>query len=142
MQPPLAIERARTILLAEDDPLVRPFASAVLQQQGYVVLSACDATEALTIYAQYRERIDLLVTDVNLGPGPNGVDLANELRKQRQDLRVLVISGTPESETLTTREGLPFLAKPFSLPAFLGRVRELLAIARPSDNSRTAGGGS
>jgi len=141
MQPLPTTDKGKTILLAEDDGSLRRYATTVLEQHGYVVLAACDAVDALEISARHPEPIDLLLTDVHLGQGPNGVELANELRKQRRDLAVLVISGTADGEELAAQQGMPFLAKPFKLPALVSRIRDLLAAPPRRDKGCTADGG-
>lgn len=139
MHSPDAVEKPLTALLAEDDPSLRPYVSVVLQHQGFIVLTACNGNEALTISREYKGAIDLLVTDVHMGKGLTGVQLARQLLQERKDLAVLIISGTPEGEKLATDSGLPFLAKPFSLKAFTTRVQEVLAAVKPPDKGRTAG---
>jgi DNA-binding response OmpR family regulator len=139
MHSPDAVEKPLTALLAEDDPSLRPYISVVLQQLGLIVLTACNGNEALTIFREYKGTIDLLVTDVHMGHGPTGVQVAQQLLKQRKDMAVLIISGTPEGEKLAVDSGLPFLAKPFNLKTFNARVQELLAAVKPPDKGSTAG---
>lgn len=139
MSSPETVERPTTALLADDDPSLRPYLSLVLQQQGFIVLSACNGEEALTIFGEFPGTVDLLITDVHMGEGPTGVELAKQLLNQRSDLAVLVISGTPDGEKLATGNGLPFLAKPFTLAKFLSRVREVRAAAKPPDKGTSAG---
>lgn len=133
-----AVEKPPTALLAEDDPSLRPYISIVLQQQGFIVLAACNGDEALTIFREYGGTIDLVVTDVHMGKGPTGVQVARQILQQQSNMAVLVISGTPEGEKLATDSRLPFLAKPFNLKTFTARVQEVMAAARPPDRGRTA----
>ncbi len=65
------VERPTTALLADDDPSLRPYLSLVLQQQGFIVLSACNGDEALTIFREFPGTVDLLITDVHMGEGPD-----------------------------------------------------------------------
>jgi two-component system, sensor histidine kinase len=138
MSSPEAVEKPMTALLAEDDPSLRPYISVILQQRGFLVLAACNAEEALTIFHEFPGTIDLLITDVHMGKGPDGVGLAEHLLSLQSNLPVLVISGTPEGEKLATEHGLAFLAKPFTLAKFTSRVRELLASARTPEKGTTA----
>lgn len=141
MDSPHGVKRTKTALLAEDDPSVRPYLSVLLQQQGFVVLPACDGTEALGIFHAFSGQIDLLVTDVNMGDGPDGIDLARQLLREQPGLPVLVVSGTLESEGMAAENGFPFLAKPFALRAFVDRVNQVLAGSPSPDKGRTAGSG-
>lgn len=117
-----------TILLVEDNDLVRRLARSVLEQFGYRVLEARNGEEAYRLGRGYEERIDLLLTDVVM-PGRSGQTLAGQIREMRPETEVLFMSGYSEESTLnqgTLRGGRHFLQKPFS-PQELGqRVRKLL----------------
>ncbi len=117
-----------TVLLVEDEQIVRDLAVRVLREAGYRILPAARGDEALAIARQHGAPIDLLVTDVVM-PGMNGRDLALALMAERPGLAVLYMSGY--NEELTEPHGvLPsgrqFLAKPFTPQTLVGRVRELL----------------
>jgi DNA-binding NtrC family response regulator len=117
-----------TILLVEDDPLVRGLAIEILKSRGYTVLVADRPEVALEICRQHANRIHLLLTDVIM-PGMNGNQLAGEVVKMRPEIGVLFMSGY--ADTTVMRNGnfgqvSSFLQKPFS-PTVLGRkVREML----------------
>jgi PAS domain S-box-containing protein len=117
-----------TILLVEDDPLVRGLAQEILKSRGYSVLVAERPDAALEICRQHAGRIDLLLTDVIM-PGMNGRDMADEILAIRPEVGVLFMSGY--TNTVAMRNGssgklTSFLQKPFS-PTVLGRkVREML----------------
>ncbi|MBI5070913.1 MAG: response regulator [Deltaproteobacteria bacterium] len=117
-----------TLLLAEDDPLVRYTASKVLHRLGYEVLVARDGCEALQLVQQHAGRIDLLVADVVM-PGLSGPDVAMRALQLRPDLRILYLSGYPQvfvDEGGIIGDGVELLRKPFT-PELLGsRVRRLL----------------
>ena len=113
----------QTVLLVEDERVVRQFVARALRACGYTVIEAVDGSEALRLAAGHGGRIDLLVTDVVM-PGIDGVDLARRLRHDRADLKVLYISGY--AERAMEEHGLPptdvsLLKKPFS-PAELARA--------------------
>ena len=117
-----------TILLVEDDPLVRGLAQEILKSRGYSVLVAERPEAALEICRQHAGRIDLVLTDVIM-PGMNGRDMADEILAMRPEVGVLFMSGY--TDTVAVRNGnsgkrTSFLQKPFS-PTVLGRkVREML----------------
>ena len=118
-----------TILLVEDEDVVREFARLVLQEQGYTIVEACDGKEALLLFARHAGRIDLLVSDVVM-PHLTGPELARRLLEQAPALRVLFVSGhdrdNAELRELLESRRAHFLAKPF-LPDDLARVvREIL----------------
>ncbi len=105
-----------TILLVEDEAAVRDIATAVLELQGYSVLAAGDAAEALAI-AEQSAGVDLLVTDIVLPGDVNGRELAERLRACRPELEILYMSGYTDDPQL--REGIDdrhaaFLQKPFT----------------------------
>ena len=116
------------ILLVEDEPSVQLLEKRILESGKYNVIAAGSAEEALEIMASHTGPLDMLVTDVVM-PGKNGRELAEELRRQRPDLRVLFMSGYTPDEVL--REGVEadaaqFLQKPFTPSDLLRKVREIL----------------
>ncbi len=114
------------VLLAEDDTAVRTLAAAVLQEEHFYVIQACDGDEALRV-GRSRETIHLLLTDVEMGDGPNGIEVGSRILAERPGLPVLVMSGFPGSETIAAEKGMPFLAKPFTPDSLIQRVREVMA---------------
>ena len=116
------------VLLVEDDPDIRALTRTFLEHEGYSVFSSGDAERGVQIFRSV-PRIDLLVTDLYL-PGRSGMELARELKGERSDLPVLVISGgilEEEQEAKLKAEGWSFLAKPFRLPDLLAAVHRILA---------------
>jgi PAS domain S-box-containing protein len=117
-----------TVLLVEDEHLVRDIGRAMLEDRGYTVLTAGDAREALAIAASFDGTIDLLLTDVML-PGSGGRELAERLVTVRPELRVLYTSGYTE-EAIAHRgllePGIRLLPKPFSGNELARKVRETL----------------
>jgi signal transduction histidine kinase len=118
-----------TILLAEDEPSVRNVTAAMLRDLGYTVLEAANGEEALQVAREHAgKEIPLLLTDVVM-PQMSGKTLADQLRGERPNMRVLFISGyTDES---ITSHGPPdpstaFLEKPFLSRVLASEVRELL----------------
>jgi len=123
-----------TVLLVEDEERVRQIATEVLERVGYRVLPEGSAAAALARASAHEGRIELLLTDVVL-PDMNGRELADRLRAERPDSRVLYTSGyTDEIKILNgqTGPGTLFLPKPYDPPTLLRSVREVLAAPRVS----------
>jgi two-component system cell cycle sensor histidine kinase/response regulator CckA len=124
---------SETILLVEDEGVVRALVGQVLRMSGYTVLEADDGTQALEILGRHSGPLDLLVSDV-LMPKLNGPELARRVTERCPGLRVLFLSGYPESELVDLdllHAGQPLLTKPFT-PADLARkVREVLDATPP-----------
>jgi two-component system cell cycle sensor histidine kinase/response regulator CckA len=122
-----------TILLVEDEEIIRMMLGEILRAQGYVVLEAGRASDALALAAKPNQHIDLLVTDMSM-PGMNGWDMANALRKTRSGMPVLFTSGHSDHETMQWGKMEPpveHLYKPFSMEAFLRKAREMLNLPKP-----------
>ncbi len=125
-----------TVLVVEDEELVRRFVDYLLRSNGYRVLAASNPEEGGSIVAKYAEQIDLLVTDVVM-PGGNGAAFAEWVTSIRPDVRVLFMSGYAEDAIVhhgVVDEGIAFIAKPFGPEAFLKKVRETIEspAARPT----------
>jgi PAS domain S-box-containing protein len=113
-----------TILIAEDEPIVRALAVRVLEEKGYTILEARDGSEALKIGAIHAPApIHLFLSDVAM-PKVNGPAAANRLRKFHPQVRTLFLSGT--NEAMEGLEGLPMLHKPFTPTSLLLAVRTVL----------------
>ncbi|RYE08445.1 MAG: PAS domain S-box protein [Hyphomicrobiales bacterium] len=118
-----------TILLVDDEPLIRMVAAEQLEELGYIVVEAAEAASALRILNSGRQ-IDLLITDVGLPGGMNGRQLADAAREQRPDLEVLFVTGYAENAVLNhghLDRGMHVMTKPFVMETFARRVRELIA---------------
>ncbi|MEP6781916.1 MAG: ATP-binding protein [Gemmatimonadaceae bacterium] len=119
-----------TILLAEDEEGVRDLALRVLTRAGYRVLVAQDGVEALAIWQDDPARIDLIVTDVVM-PRLGGSELVTRLRGERIDVPVLYMSGFARNAAIAdgpTDRRTRFLQKPFSVPALLHAVADLVLV--------------
>ena len=126
--PELTEPGTETVLVAEDDDLVRGLTTHVLRRNGYEVLEAASGEEALVLADHHAGPIQLLVSDVVM-PRMSGRVLADRLREQRPELRVLLMSGHPPDALMehgvdNPDEGL--LEKPFGAGTLLERVRSLL----------------
>jgi signal transduction histidine kinase/HAMP domain-containing protein/ActR/RegA family two-component response regulator len=117
-----------TVLVAEDEPLVRKLAVRILGNLGYRVLEAADGPDALALAESQGGPIHLLVTDVVM-PGMTGKELATTLKERYRDLRVIYMSGYAEHLVVqrgVLDDGIAFIPKPFD-PVNLARtVREVL----------------
>jgi signal transduction histidine kinase/ActR/RegA family two-component response regulator len=120
-------EAGETVLVVEDEPVVRGVIIEVLSELGYRALEAADGPSGLKLL-QSRSRIDLLITDVGL-PGINGRQLADQARERRPDLKVLFVTGYAENATLANgflEPGMAMLTKPFAVDALMRKVSQLL----------------
>jgi two-component system cell cycle sensor histidine kinase/response regulator CckA len=120
---------AKTIVLVEDEEVVRRLVSRVLGQEGYRVLDATSAEEGLAILGSESEA-DLLLTDVTLPGELDGVELSRRAREEREDLKLIYMSGYGEEdmsdEFLRVAGEAAFIGKPFSPNELLETVNELL----------------
>jgi signal transduction histidine kinase/ActR/RegA family two-component response regulator len=123
-----------TILVVEDDPALRKLARGVLEEYGYGVLDAASAAEALGLWRDHREQIQLLFTDIILPDGMSGWKLAERLREENPELKVIYSTGF-DSESLTSRFDLRpshvVLRKPYPVQTLVRAVRESLDKVSP-----------
>ncbi|MBI4375291.1 MAG: response regulator, partial [Elusimicrobia bacterium] len=114
-----------TILLIEDDQMVRRLAARILRQAGYHVIEAENAAEGMRLTREATERIHLLLTDVVM-PGMSGVELADSIARLSPSIKVLFVSGYA-GDSLTrqgmVKPGKPLLSKPFTAETLTSRVR-------------------
>lgn len=120
--------RGETILLAEDDPLVRKFVTKIFTEINYTVLAASSPEEAIRLAGEHRGEIHLLLTDLIM-PGMNGRDLAEKIRASRPGIRHLYMSGytgeaAPRRDLLEEED--QFIAKPFTAADLSAKVRTAL----------------
>jgi len=117
-----------TVLLVEDEAMVRNLTVSLLRKNGYLVLEAAGPDEALEIGRSYHRGIDLLLTDVIM-PDMNGRDLADNLLNARPGMKVLFMSGYSDERIDVhgmNGAGVAFLQKPFSRESLTRKVRETL----------------
>jgi two-component system, cell cycle sensor histidine kinase and response regulator CckA len=119
----MADNTLETILLVEDEPAVRQLFAQALSRAGYVIHEARNGQEAIKLFDQHGDSIDLLLTDMRM-PYMGGAELAHQLRARRRTLKLLCISGYPGN--LDADLASDFLAKPFSRDDLLKKVREVL----------------
>src|SRR5450759_2262200 len=117
-----------TVLVIEDEPVVRGVILEMLAEQGYRTREAVDGPSGLKILRS-NERIDLLVTDVGL-PGMNGRQVADQARETRPDLKILFVTGYAESVAIADgflQPGMEIIPKPFYLDNLSRRIRAMVS---------------
>jgi two-component system cell cycle sensor histidine kinase/response regulator CckA len=128
-EPPAARRGGETVLLVEDDPHVRSVTARTLTSDGYEVLVASNGIEALELVSSHHGPLDLLVTDVIM-PGVDGRQVAESIRGQWPELRVLYVSGHAHDvlgERGALDPGIDLLPKPYTPASLLARVGAALA---------------
>ena len=119
---------AETILVVEDDQVIRSLVERALTNAGYRVFAASTAPDAVSLMNQHRDEIALLFTDVIM-PETSGPELAAQLREIKPVLRVLYTSGHADDRVFKLTGALDsahFLAKPYTLSILVERVRRAL----------------
>ncbi|WP_213735658.1 hybrid sensor histidine kinase/response regulator [Bradyrhizobium sp. dw_411] len=117
-----------TVLVVEDEPVVRSVILEMLADQGYRTLEAGDGPAGLHLLRDNKQ-IDLLITDVGL-PGMNGRQLADQARETRPDLKILFITGYAESVAIADgflQPGMEMITKPFDLDNLSRRIRAMVS---------------
>ena len=119
---------SETILLVEDEAVVRMLVAEILETTGYTVLQAADGPSALELLRRHAGQVELLVTDVVM-PGMSGPEVAQAVTAMRPDTHVLYTSGYTDSAIGhhgVLEPGIAFLQKPFSADELTQKVRALL----------------
>ncbi len=132
IKPPVAAVQSRTILLAEDEEMVRELARVTLQRAGYRVFEANDGHEALKLWTKHRNEIDLLLTDMVMPNGMTGCELSQRLLADQPNLPVIYSSGYSIELTapgFNENERLVFLPKPYLTGQLLTVVDRCLSKA-------------
>ena len=121
---------SETILLVEDEDVVRTLARRVLERSGYTVLACADGAEALDVAERHERPIHLLLTDVVM-PGLRGHEVAARVSASRPEIKVLYMSGYADEALLgpTAIAHEALIEKPFAVDNLTRRVREALETA-------------
>jgi CheY-like chemotaxis protein len=129
VEPPVgSLTGSETILLAEDNELVRQLTRSILERKGYKVLVAKGGREALSAAERHDQPIHLLLTDVVM-PELNGRELYAKAVKAHPELKVLFMSGYTDNVIAPSGildDGTAFIQKPFSVQALARKVREVI----------------
>ncbi|HXD01468.1 MAG TPA: PAS domain S-box protein, partial [Verrucomicrobiae bacterium] len=118
-----------TVLVVEDETPLRQLVKSVLQRHGYRVLTAESGVDALPIWLEYKDQISLLLTDMVMPHGVSGRELAQRLRGDKPELKVIYSSGyslAVVGADMVLREGLNFLQKPYNPRKLAQAVRDCL----------------
>ena len=119
-----------TILVVEDEEGVRAIVTSILGRQGYRILSAPDAVEALAMSQSESSKIHLLLSDIGLKQ-MNGRELSEKIRQQRKDIKVMFMSGYTDDQIVhegVWAQNTVFLQKPFNSAELVRLVRQTLDI--------------
>ena len=130
MEPDILPTGNETILLVDDEDSIRDFLAEILSEQGYKVIEATNGEEGLQVFKEYKEEIDLLISDITM-PKMSGPELVNKLRELQPKLKALFISGNVENRYTnehSTDLRTSFLQKPFTYDSIISKVREILDI--------------
>src|SRR5579872_1037210 len=117
-----------TILLVEDDEMVRSLVRETLEREGYKIMDAAGPEDAIRLANEFHQKIHLMITDVVM-PKVNGRELADKLSRRRPDMKVLYMSGYTDNAIVNSgllHREVAFLQKPFTPGALAAKVREVL----------------
>lgn len=139
-QPP-ATGGTETILIVEDEPVLREMARDILEGCGYRIVEAASGRGALKVWQENTGKVDLLLTDMVMPEGVSGVELAEALLCEHPDLKIVFTSGyTPNevSSKMLERHHARFLQKPYSHNALASIIRESLDKTGSADGAPLA----
>ncbi len=120
---------SETILVVEDELVLREMARDFLTDAGYRILEAGSGREALQVWGEHRAEIDLLLTDMKMPEGVSGMDIAEKMVAEHPSLRVIFTSGYSDdivSPEILARNNAKFLPKPYAYTDLTRLVREAL----------------
>jgi PAS domain S-box-containing protein len=131
---PTPVRRQKTILLAEDESLVRNLARMILERAGYRVLDAADGVQALQLWTEHRDQVDLLLTDMMMPNGVTGRELSQRLLADEPELPIVFASGYSLELTapdFRASDRQLFLQKPYLTEELVATVRQCLGENQP-----------
>ena len=126
-----------TILLAEDNELLRLMTSELLDDHGYTVVEAGSAEEALELMEK-RKDIRLLFTDIQMPPGCDGLELARQVHKRWPKVLLVITSGQVKPTKAEIADHGRFIQKPYRAKELLGEIAELLKKEDACQSARTS----
>ncbi len=115
---------SETILVVEDEPVLREMAHIILQECGYTILEAATGNEALAVWEKHRNDIDLVLTDMVMPEGMTGKELAEKLTAMKPGLKVIFTSGYSVEDF--SNDASHFLQKPYNRLSIAKKVRDCL----------------
>ena len=135
------MEHRETILIVDDEPTLRSVFSDMMTNQGYRCITAANAIDALQVIESNLLQFDMLVTDIKMPGGLDGVGLANKMRELQPQVGILMITGYAKSQAMKEAKarGYRVLEKPFRQSELEQAVAEELAKRRGSDTSDKVG---
>ncbi len=113
------------ILVADDEDVIRKTTSAILERDGYHVLTADSGQQALKVLQEFFGKVHLVLCSINM-PAPNGLKLRNLILRHRPGIIVVLLTGDTSLSGIPT--GVPILPKPFTVNEFRQRVRQWLGV--------------
>ncbi|HIV71132.1 MAG TPA: PAS domain S-box protein [Candidatus Aquabacterium excrementipullorum] len=120
--------QGQTVLVIEDEPVVRQLVVELLHELGYRTLQADEGPGGLDLLMRHLPDVDLLVTDIGL-PGLNGRQVADAARVRRPDLKVLFMTGYAETASISSgflEQGMDMITKPFPMEMLAAKVRQMV----------------
>ena len=121
-----------TVLIVDDEDIVREIGTEILSVHGYAPLTAASGEEAIQIYSENKDKIDIVIMDLNM-PGMGGFNSIRELKTLDPNVCILVASGYIPTDSVKQATELGadgFISKPFQIHNLLKKVRETLTISR------------
>ncbi len=128
MESKRALQGSETLLVVEDESVLRNLLRRILGNHGYTVIEAANGEEALQQLEQHQGEVHLLITDMVM-PSMGGEELVERLKRSGKELKVLFMSGytdTPVTEKHLIEPGLAFIQKPYTPNEILQKVRQVL----------------
>ena len=114
----------KVALIVDDEVFARLYAGQILLDEGFTVLEAADAVEALEVLNR-NSAVDVLFTDISMPGEMDGLALINKARELRPDIALLVTSGLMQPEEADVARGVKFLPKPYTAHALMKMIRGL-----------------
>ena len=127
--PEVAPKGQETLLVVEDEPSLRKMLVRILRTLGYHVFEASNGQEAMTCWRDHGKKIDLLITDMVMPEGMTGLELAERVRVEKPDLKIIISSGYNPDMTHQAKmgaAGIVYLPKPYQVSSLGKTVRECL----------------
>jgi len=121
------------VLLAEDEQVVRNLVRTILTKAGYMVLDAVDGENALDVSRCYHGWIHMLLSDIKM-PRMNGLELYDQITKERPGIKVLLMSGKTSGEPLIIGKRIEFLRKPFMPETLREKMSAMLSTSACSNS--------